>query len=119
MFRIRAARAYRLFAEQTGSDREALVACILGARDGLTPTTSRRISVPVLVAVGSDDPGARQRGGLATLIPGAQAFTIPGRDHMKAVGDRAHKAAVLAFLSAAGDGTFALLRSAASLKGTL
>ena len=32
------------------------------------------------------------------LIPGAQAFAIPGRDHMKAVGDRSHKAAVLDFL---------------------
>ena len=56
--------------------------------------------MPVLVAVGSDDPGAGSADGLATLIPGAQAFTIPGRDHMKAVGDRAHKAAALAFLSA-------------------
>jgi hypothetical protein len=36
---------------------------------------------------------------LAGLIPGARALTIPGRDHMKAVGDRAFKAAVLEFLS--------------------
>jgi len=28
----------------------------------------------------------------------ATAFIIAGRDHMKAVGDRAHKAAVLEFL---------------------
>jgi pimeloyl-ACP methyl ester carboxylesterase len=96
-------RTYRLFADQTGSDREALVACILGARDRLTPADVGRISVPVLVAVGSEDVGAGGAEGLAALIPGAEAFTIPGRDHMKAVGDRAHKAAVLAFLARQDD----------------
>jgi pimeloyl-ACP methyl ester carboxylesterase len=93
------AGTYRTFADQTGSDREALVACILGARDPLPPADARRIAVPVLVAVGSDDVGAGSAEGLAALIPGAEAFTIPGRDHMKAVGDKAHKAAVLAFLA--------------------
>src|SRR6185436_11150739 len=92
-------RTYRIFAEQTGSDREALVACILGARDRISPVELQRIAVPVLVAVGSEDAGAGSAEGLAALIPGAQAFTIPGRDHMKAVGDKAHKAAVLAFLA--------------------
>jgi pimeloyl-ACP methyl ester carboxylesterase len=92
-------RTYRLFAEQTKSDREALAACVLGGRDRLTPHDAGRISVPVLVAVGSEDPGAGSAEGLAALIPGAEAFTIPGRDHMKAVGDKAHKAAVLAFLA--------------------
>ena len=92
-------RTYRIFADQTGSDREALVACILGARDRITPTELQRIAVPVLVAVGSEDADAGSAEGLAALIPGALAFTIPGRDHMKAVGDKAHKAAVLAFLA--------------------
>jgi pimeloyl-ACP methyl ester carboxylesterase len=92
-------RAYRIFAEQTGSDREALVACILGARDQITPAQLQRIAVPVLVAVGSQDEYAGSAEGLAALMPGAQAFTIPGRDHMRAVGDKAHKAAVLAFLA--------------------
>ena len=92
-------RTYRLFADQTGSDREALAACVLGARDRLTPADVARISVPVLVAVGSEDGAAGGAEGLAAMILGAEAFTIPGRDHMKAVGDRAHKAAVLAFLA--------------------
>lgn len=95
-------RAYRLFADQTKSDREALVACVLGARDRLTRADLERIAVPVLVAVGSEDTGAGSAEGLAALIPGAEAFEIPGRDHMKAVGDRAHKAAVLAFLARQG-----------------
>jgi len=51
------------------------------------------------VAVGSEDEYAGSAEGLAALMPGAQAFTIPGRDHMRAVGDKAHKAAVLAFFA--------------------
>jgi pimeloyl-ACP methyl ester carboxylesterase len=92
-------RTYRLFADQTKSDREALVACVQGARDRLTPADMMRISAPVLVAVGSEDSGAGTAEGLAALIPGAEVFTIPGRDHMKAVGDRAHKGAVFDFLA--------------------
>jgi len=90
--------AFRRFADQTGADREALAACILAARQVLTPEELARISVPVLVAVGSDDTIGGSAEALARLIPGAEWFVIPGRDHMKAVGDRRHKAAVLAFL---------------------
>jgi pimeloyl-ACP methyl ester carboxylesterase len=96
-------RTYRLFADQTKSDREALVACIEGlSRERLTPADVQRIAVPVLVAVGSEDGGAGSAEALAALMPNAEAFVIPGRDHMKAVGDRAHKAAVLAFLKRQG-----------------
>jgi hypothetical protein len=35
---------------------------------------------------------------LASLIPGAQALTVPRRDHMHTVGDRAYMEGVLAFL---------------------
>jgi pimeloyl-ACP methyl ester carboxylesterase len=93
-------RTYRLFADQTKSDREALAACVEGlSRERMTTDEVRRISVPVLVAVGSEDEGAGSAEALAALIPGAEAFEIPRRDHMKAVGDKAHKAAVLAFLA--------------------
>jgi pimeloyl-ACP methyl ester carboxylesterase len=64
----------------------------------LAPAELARLSVPVLVAVGSDDEIGGSAAALAALIPGAEGFEIPGRDHMKAVGDRKHKAAVLAFL---------------------
>ena len=37
---------------------------------------------------------------LADIIPGAQALPIPNRDHMRAVGDRAYKDGVKAFLDA-------------------
>jgi pimeloyl-ACP methyl ester carboxylesterase len=96
-------RTYRIFADQTKSDREALIACIEGlSRERLTPADAQRISVPVLVAVGSKDEAAGSAEALAALIPGAEPFVIPARDHMKAVGDRAHKAAVLAFLKRQG-----------------
>ena len=93
------ARGFRVFADQTGSDREALAACISAARQVLTPEELARIEIPVLVAVGSDDGIGGSAEALAALIPGAQAFVIPGRDHMKAVGDRRHKTAVLEFLA--------------------
>lgn len=92
-------RMFRRFADATGADREALAACITAARQVLTPQELGRLTVPVLVAVGTDDTIGGSASSLAGLIPGAEWFAIPGRDHMKAVGDRKHKAAVLDFLA--------------------
>jgi hypothetical protein len=50
--------------------------------------------------VGEDDVIGGAAEALAELIPGAKALSIAGRDHMKAVGDRSFKAAVLDFLAA-------------------
>lgn len=96
------ARTFRAFAEQTGGDLKALAACIRSSRDPITAESLGRLRCPVLVAVGERDVigGAAQP--LADIIPGAQAFEIAGRDHMKAVGDRTYKARVLDFLAAAG-----------------
>ncbi|MGO9703466.1 MAG: alpha/beta fold hydrolase [Xanthobacteraceae bacterium] len=90
---------FRAFAEKTHSDLRALAACIRGSRQTLSPDDIRRIDVPILVAVGSIDTVAGSPETLATLIPGAQALVIPGRDHMLAVGDRLFKAAVVDFLA--------------------
>ncbi len=92
------ARTFRAFAEATGSDLKALAACIRSAREPITAATIAAITCPVLVAVGSHDPIGGSAEGLARLIPGAEAFVIEGRDHMKAVGDRSYKDAVTAFL---------------------
>jgi pimeloyl-ACP methyl ester carboxylesterase len=70
-----------------------------GSRQTLSRSEVGRIAVPVLVAVGSKDPIAGSPEQLAALIPGAQALSIPGRDHMLAVGDRAFKAGVREFLA--------------------
>ncbi len=89
---------FRAFAELTKSDLCALAACLRGSRETLSRDEAGRISVPVLVAVGSADPIAGSPQELADLIPGARALAIPGRDHMLAVGDRVFKSAVLEFL---------------------
>jgi hypothetical protein len=52
----------------------------------------------VLVVVGERDVIGGSAEGLAKLIPGARGVTLTARDHMKAVGDKGFKEAVLAFL---------------------
>lgn len=92
------ARTFRAFAEETGSDLKALAACIRSSRDKIAAEDLGRITSPVLVVVGSEDVVGGSADGLASLIPGARAVTIQGRDHMKTVGDRLYKSAVLDFL---------------------
>ena len=79
-------------------DRRALAACIMGARDRIPGSELSSLRMPVLVAVGSEDAIAGPPRPLAEIIPGAEALDITGRDHMKAVGDRAFKEGVLSFL---------------------
>ncbi|MGE3231993.1 MAG: alpha/beta fold hydrolase [Hyphomicrobium sp.] len=94
-----AARTFRVFAEQTKSDRKALAACIRSARAPITAEAVGQLKPAVLVAVGEHDVVGGPAADLAALIPGAEALMIAGREHMKAVGDRTYKAAVLAFLA--------------------
>jgi pimeloyl-ACP methyl ester carboxylesterase len=91
-------RMFRAFAEQTGSDRRALAACIRGSRQVLSREEVARIRIPMLIAVGGKDEIAGPAADLAALIPGARALEIPGRDHMLAVGDKVYKTGVLEFL---------------------
>ncbi|MEA2904689.1 MAG: hypothetical protein QOI12_2076 [Alphaproteobacteria bacterium] len=91
-------RAFRAFAEQTGSDRKALAACIRGSRQTLAPVDIAKIAMPALVAVGSKDVVAGSAQELAALLPAGEALDIPGRDHMLAVGDKVFKQGVLDFL---------------------
>jgi len=92
------ARAFRIFADQTKSDRRALAACIVASRHRIPGSRLANLRLPVLVAVGSEDTLAGPAKPLADAIPGAEALEIPGRDHMKAVGDRVFKEGALAFL---------------------
>lgn len=96
------ARTFRAFAEQTKSDLKALAACIRSSRDPITREDIARIACPVLVAVGTEDVIGGSATELAALIPGARAYEIAGRDHMKAVGDPGYKSAVIDFFSQAG-----------------
>ena len=93
------ARSFRAFAEQTKSDLKALAACLRGPREKITPDMLATITVPTLVATGSEDVIAGPGAALAALIPDAQFLNIEGRDHMKAVGDARFKQGVLDFLA--------------------
>jgi pimeloyl-ACP methyl ester carboxylesterase len=92
-------RMFRAFAEQTKSDLKALAACIRGSRQTLSEQEVAGIRAPTLVSVGTADTVAGPAGELASLMPNARALDIPGRDHNLAVGDKAHKQGVLAFLA--------------------
>jgi pimeloyl-ACP methyl ester carboxylesterase len=92
-------RTFRAFAEQTHSDRRALAACLRGSRGLMSRDEVAGINVPVLIAVGTTDEVAGSAHELGELIAGAQVLDIPGRDHMRAVGDKAYKTGVADFLS--------------------
>jgi pimeloyl-ACP methyl ester carboxylesterase len=92
-------RTFRAFADQTRSDRRALAACLRGSRRLMTREEAAAIKVPTLIAVGTTDEVAGSAHELGQIIPGSQVLDIPGRDHMRAVGDRVYKEGVLEFLS--------------------
>ncbi|MFL6790642.1 MAG: alpha/beta fold hydrolase [Bradyrhizobium sp.] len=92
-------RTFRAFADQTRSDRRALVACLRGSRRLMTTDEAKRINVPVLIAVGTKDEIAGSAQALGKIISGSEVLDIPNRDHMRAVGDKVYKAGVTDFLS--------------------
>ena len=96
----RTARTFRAFAEQTKSDLKALAACIRSARAPITPEALGALRCPVLVVVGEKDVigGSASRAGRAD--PRRARRGAAGRDHMKAVGDKGFKEAVLGFFAA-------------------
>ncbi len=94
------AAAFRTFAEQTRSDLRALAACMRGSRQTLSRSELAQIEVPVLVSVGTLDTVAGSGPGLAALMPDARALELEGKDHSTAVGAKAHREGVLAFLAA-------------------
>ena len=93
-----AAKLFRTFADQNHQDRAALAACFETVRADFPADLLSRITRPVLIVAGETDDQAGPAATLAARIPGASAFTVPRRDHMKTVGDRAYKDAVLKFL---------------------
>lgn len=91
-------KAFRTFAEQTGGDLEALAACMSSQRILVSEDELTGIRLPTLIVVGGDDEIAGSAGPLQAAIAGSEAVTLPGRDHMKAVGDKTFKLTVLDFL---------------------
>ncbi len=92
-------RTFRAFADQTRSDRLALAACLRGSRGLMGKQEAARISVPVLIAVGTSDEIAGSAQALGEIIAGSEILDIPNRDHMRAVGDKIYKTGVADFLS--------------------
>jgi pimeloyl-ACP methyl ester carboxylesterase len=95
----RMGKMFRAFADQTRSDRRALAACLRGSRRLMAREEAAQIRVPLLIAVGTKDDIAGSAHELASIIPGSQVLDIPGRDHMRAVGDKVYKQGVVEFLS--------------------
>ncbi|HVW91430.1 MAG TPA: alpha/beta hydrolase [Devosia sp.] len=95
----RSGRQFRIFAEHSGADRAALAACMINSREPMREADVRRITPPVLVAVGEADDMAGSPEALARLLPNGEAFVIPRRDHMRATGDIEFRKAALAFLA--------------------
>lgn len=91
------AKMFRAFADQTGKDRYALAACMRSMSPHLPLATLAAINTPTLVVGGSDDDAAGAPEPLAAVIPGSVAVSIPGRDHMSAVGDPRTRQAVIDF----------------------
>ena len=95
----RMGRMFRAFADQNRQDRKALAACWRAVRQPFPVDGLKAINRPVLVVAGGDDDQAGAPEPLAERIPGAVSSIVPGRDHMKAVGDKGTKDAVLGFLA--------------------
>jgi pimeloyl-ACP methyl ester carboxylesterase len=96
----RVGRMFRIFADQTRSDRLALAACLRGSRRLMTREETAAITAPTLIAVGTEDDIGGSALRLSEIIPHSQVLDIPRRDHMRAVGDPVYKEGVAAFLAA-------------------
>ena len=93
-------RQFRIFADHSKADRPALAACMISSREPMAMADIRKINQPTLVAVGETDDMAGDPHGLAALLPHAEAFVIPKRNHMLSTGDPKFKAAAINFLAA-------------------
>ena len=70
-------RTFRAFADQTRSDRLALAACLRGSRGLMTREEAARISVPMLIAVGTTDEVAGSAAALGKIIAGLGSARHP------------------------------------------
>jgi len=92
------AQRFRIFGLQKGKDRLALAACMRSPGHKYTQSDLKRSTRPVLVVCGGKDDLSGAPEPLAEAFADGRAVTLPGKDHMSAVGDPAYKKAVLQFL---------------------
>jgi pimeloyl-ACP methyl ester carboxylesterase len=93
-------RQFRLFADHSKADRAALAACVVTSREPMGADDLRRITPPVLVAVGENDEMAGGIDQLVAMLPQGEGFVIPKRNHMLSTGDPKFKTATIKFLLA-------------------
>ncbi|TFG01963.1 MAG: alpha/beta hydrolase [Promethearchaeota archaeon] len=101
-------REFRKFAESTGANLNALAA-VMGSyvhqpedmftTSGRIKKILRKISIPLLTVVGSEDFLPGDKALIAKLVPGACHFQIQGRDHLTVVPDPRFHMVVKAFLN--------------------
>jgi pimeloyl-ACP methyl ester carboxylesterase len=91
-------KSFRQFADEQGEDRLALAAMVRGKSAPLTADDLSALTMPVLVAAGTQDVLAGDPRELADHIAGAHAVTLPGCDHFNAIPHALLKAAVFDFL---------------------
>lgn len=88
---------FRLLADTTGADRQALAALVRSS-DTNTPADLTAIGVPTLVLAGDQDPLAAEPERLAAAIAGARLVRVPG-DHLTAVVSPSFASALVSFLA--------------------
>ncbi len=101
------AMGVRKFAESSGGDLEALAAVMTNYIENpeimftakMSKKLLRKIKVPVLTVVGSDDVLIENKTLLADTIPNACHIQIQGRDHLSTVSDPKFQMFVKAFLN--------------------
>lgn len=81
----RDARRFRLFAEKSGNDLQAMACCILSSREPVTDTGLAQITAETLVLVGEYDSTGGDPHALQPLITNCQAISIPDCTHFNAL----------------------------------
>jgi pimeloyl-ACP methyl ester carboxylesterase len=96
-------REFRRFAESTGADLDALAGVMMGSNQStsgpVTEENLKKIKVPLMSVVGSDDFLKGDVAAFAKYVPNACHFQIQGRDHLSVVGDSKFHMVVRAFLN--------------------
>jgi pimeloyl-ACP methyl ester carboxylesterase len=92
------ARGFRLFAERSGNDLQALAAMQRGPRDAFDASKLRELAMPVMVLVGNADTIIRSADRLAATIPGVRYVKLDG-DHLTVLGNPGFKQAMVDFLA--------------------
>jgi pimeloyl-ACP methyl ester carboxylesterase len=88
---------FRRLADAARNDRTALVAFLRRSQDRLTAGDLAKVTCPVLVVIGDQDPYGPGEG-LAAAFPDAELITLRGVDHFGTPNDVRCMEAVLSFL---------------------